>query len=123
MTADAIFDIVLALMFAEASEKDDYPGFLPILNLFLQETYELNNGLRRRRGAEALSAAPTVQELDQELTYEEEIVCLLLPYGIAGRLAVQENPSLGANYVNKYEFERENLALRSAEEGIVDTYG
>ena len=47
---------VLALLFAETWERNDYPNFLPVLNLFLQETYELNNGLRRRRGAEALSA-------------------------------------------------------------------
>lgn len=123
MTADAIFDIVLALMFAEASEKDDYPGFLPILNLFLQETYELNNGLREWAGKEPLPEVPFLTALTDEVPYEGIVVRLLLPYGVAGRLATEENPSMAANFVNKYEFERERMAIKGCFEEVENVYG
>lgn len=123
VTADMLFNRTLALMFEDASSKEDYPGFMDILNIFLAELFLQNEGLRALRGLKKMDRPPVIGKLTEVVPYEHELTGNILPYGLAGRLIGEENPSLGANYTNKYEYERDRMITRATIEPIVDVYG
>ena len=92
MTANDIFDTVLALMFCDATDKVYYEDrFYQILNYKLAESFEQNNAVRQYKGKEPLSTIPTVNSLIAEVAYEEELTRSLLPLGIAADLYSEED--------------------------------
>ena len=91
-TADAIFDSVIGLMFAGASDKEDYrDGFIRILNMVLEECFEVNNALRRKRGREELEEPPVIAAAEDPVPYEFELTRSVIPYGVAGTLYVDDD--------------------------------
>lgn len=105
-TADAIFDSVLALMFAEASDKPDYQvNFISQLNMKLAETFEINNALRRRRDLAEFPEPPIITALSDEVDYEFEITRSMLPLGIAGDLYVDDDETgISNDYRERYQW-------------------
>lgn len=105
-TADAIFDSVLALMFAEASDKPDYQvNFISQLNMKLAETFEINNALRRRRDLAEFPEPPIITALTDEVDYEFEITRSMLPLGIAGDLYVDDDETgISNDYRERYQW-------------------
>lgn len=99
MTADKLFDRVLALMFSDDTEKSDLrTQFLAVLNIHLLELLPQENGFRE----EKLTEPQIVAGLDDELIYNSRILAVL-PYGIAGTMLAEDEPSIAAQYKNKYE--------------------
>lgn len=121
-TAQQIWDAVRALMLEPAGEGGVAPYFLALLNLLLAETLTLENGLREAEGLPALERAPRVTALSQEVPYREALTRVALPYGAAGLLYAEEDPSAAVAYKNKYEYERARL-LRGRVEPVADYYG
>ena len=81
-----------ALCAWEQADKTDYQErFIEILNIRLQETFELNNACRLKKGREKLEEAQQVRTLGDELTYESEVLRAVLPVGIAGYLYVDDD--------------------------------
>ena len=105
MTADAIFNSVIALMFSEESDKNDYRDkFLAQLNMKLEETFQLNNSLRVYKGKEDLPEPPWITDLTEEVGYEFEVERSLLPLGIAGDLYVDDDETgISNDYRERYQ--------------------
>ena len=92
MTADKVFDAVIALMFAEDAEKSDYQtNFMRHLNMKLAEAFKVNKSLLRMRGLEDLAEVPRIEKLTDEVPYEYELTYDLLPVGVAGYLYVDDD--------------------------------
>lgn len=107
MTADAIYDRVLALMFSGANEKTDMLNqFLATLNIFLAELFPKENFRRK----EKLSAPPIITALTEVVDYRPELLAFL-PYGIAGTMLAEDDPNIAVQYKNKYEEERARCLL------------
>ena len=99
MTANALFDYVLALMFSGENEKTELKKqFLATLNIFLAELFDKENGFRK----EPLKAVPVIADTDETIDYNEKLLALL-PYGIAGTMLAEDDPNIAVQYKNKYE--------------------
>ena len=105
MTADQIFDNVIALMFAEQTDKEDYEeNFMAQLNMKLAEAFVVNNSIRLQKGKENLLEPPFITDLSQETGYEFELERYILPLGIAGTLFVDDDDTGIANdYRQRYD--------------------
>ena len=99
MTADALFDYVLALMFSGANEKGTMENqFLATLNMHLAELMEKENGFRET----PLTMPPIITALSDNVDYNQRILAFL-PYGIAGTMLAEDEPNVANQYKNKYE--------------------
>lgn len=99
MTANALFDYVLALMFSGENEKTELEKqFLATLNIFLAELFDKENGMREK----PLAAVPVISNINDKIDYNKKILALL-PYGIAGTMLAEDDPNIAVQYKNKYE--------------------
>lgn len=99
MTADAIYDRVLALMFSGVNEKAEMQTqFIATLNIHLAELLDKENGFRN----EPLDAPPIIVSLSDTVGYNRRILAFL-PYGIAGTMLAEDDPNIAVQYKNKYE--------------------
>lgn len=117
-TADQIFDIVVALCNWETADKTDYEAvFLQDLNIILAECHEANNALRRRRGKELLEEIPEVATRTDKPGYEDLFERMILPYGVASLIYVEDDETGITNvYRSKYlEALAENRGARFTE--------
>ena len=122
MTADAIFNRVIALCFSESSDKSDMrEQFIAVLGMCLDELLPKENGMRDIRGLEKLNRAPEISSLDVVIDYQPEILSFL-PYGVAGVLYMEDEPGIATQYKNKYESERSALVLTQFVD-VEDVYG
>ena len=103
-TANQIFTNVIALMFAEESDKADYrANFLANLNMKLEETFSCNNSIRLKKGLDPLGAPPFISDLERPVEYEFEVTRSLLPLGIAGDLYVDDDETgISNDYRERY---------------------
>lgn len=95
MTANELFYAAMALFYENNSEvHQDYVKGL--INVLLAECFDVNNRLRRRAGKEELTRIPRIGDMMDEIPYEEMLVRLALPYGLAAKLFFEEgdNPRL-----------------------------
>lgn len=117
-TADQIFDIVVALCNWESSDKTDYETiFLQDLNIIMAECFRANNGLRRLRGKAPLEEMPEVTEKTDAPGYEDLFERMILPYGVASLIYVEDDETGITNvYRSKYlEALAENTTARFTE--------
>lgn len=83
---------VMTLMDLEETDRADYEGkFLQHLNMRLEETLAINNGLRRQAGKEPMEEAPYLTEMEEEVGYESQLERLVLPLGVAMYLYVEDD--------------------------------
>lgn len=117
MKAQDIFELVAMLTFSTTqADKDDYAQFfLPALNMLLRDNFEINNALRLARGKEALISTPLINDISEEVEYEEEFTRLILPFGCAGYIYADDDPNMAADYKNKYEYERTRVLFAGYE--------
>ena len=66
---------------------------LPALNLAIAECFDANNNLRAQRDKQPLATVPQVKSLDEDLIYEQRILCSALPAGLAVKLYVDDRDS------------------------------
>ena len=101
VTANTIFDYVLALMFSGENEKADTSiqrQFIATLNILLAELFDKENGMREK----PLETVPIITNINDKVDYDKKILALL-PYGIAGTMLAEDDPNIAAQYKNKYE--------------------
>jgi hypothetical protein len=88
------------------ANPSDYDGFaLSFINILLAETYDVNNRLRVAAGSAVLTVIPQLTALTETLTYENKLVMMALPYGLAEKLIVDDRDSslwnmLHSKYIN-----------------------
>lgn len=121
MTADALFDRVLTLLFSDASDKLDLTGdFLRALSMVQTECFDVENGLRTEAGSALLTAPPTITSTTQEVGYNFRLIPVMA-YGIAAVLGMEDDAALAVMYRNKYEAERSAM-VRGVFVEINDVY-
>jgi hypothetical protein len=59
--------------------------------------------------------------MEEELEYEDEFTRQILPYGIAGYIYTDDDKSMGSEYKNKYEYEK-NKILAVKYEDVTDVH-
>ncbi len=112
MTAQDLFDTTLALMGAGSEEAADYENqYMAVLNILTAETFDINNSIRVKDGKEELTEAPVIDDLTDTLEYEDQLLRLAFPYGIAGHLIMEDDPSVAIQYKNKYEYEKDRAGI------------
>lgn len=97
---------VKGLMDGDNSDVAEYrEKFIIVLNILLQENLKINNALRAAKGEEPLLEAQTFTAgtMGEDLIYEPIFTGTILPYGLAGWLYMDDEPSQAAEYRNKYE--------------------
>ena len=85
-------------LYAETDTNDEDVKALsvPYINMVLAETFDVNNRMRDYAGKEPLESIPEIASLDDTIQYEDKLVKLALPYGLASKLYFDEddNPRL-----------------------------
>ena len=124
MTVADVYDRALGLMYATSADKPDYNDFIiPVVNVLLGELFVTNNAILLAKEEEPLTSIPYVTAVGDTLTYEDEVLVSIIPYGIAGIL-LGEDPStanLSIQYKNKYE-EQKLMAKCGYYTDITDNY-
>jgi hypothetical protein len=87
--------------------ENDLSGYADLavgfVNMLLAECFETNNRIRRRAGKAALVRLPVLKDLKDTIPYEEGLVRLAMPYGMAAKLIYDEQDSARFNYfINEY---------------------
>jgi len=92
-----------AALFFESDVSSYTEMAVSFVNMLLAECFETNNRIRRRAGKEGLLAAPRLTDLKDVIPYEDGLVRLALPYGLAAKLIYDEQDSTRFNYfLNEY---------------------
>ena len=85
-------------LYAETDTNDEDVKALsvPYINMVLAETFDVNNRMREYAGKEPMESIPEIASLDEAIQYEDKLVKLALPYGLASKLYFDEddNPRL-----------------------------
>lgn len=122
MTGQDVFDAALCLMADDAPE--DYRSYvLPLLNILLAETMDVNNGLRRWAGKEPLTEAPQLTALDDEIPYEPLLLRMAFPPGLAAKLLFDDGDMNKMAYMQNQYAEGVNACVRGVAVPILDVYG
>lgn len=92
MTVNELLQNALPL-FAETDTSDaDYQALtIPHTNMVLAETFDVNNRMREQAGKEPLTEIPSVTALTDTIPFEDKLVRLALPYGLAAKLYFDED--------------------------------
>ncbi len=110
---------------ADTAENREYKNrTLPILNVLRVECYPCSDTWAVSEPGKR-PVCPEIADFDGEIGLDDGICQGVLPYGLAARLLLEENPGLAAYFQQRYE---EGLkALRrgtpGVSAGIVDLYG
>ncbi len=93
MTVKELYEQAKSLMFEKKSSRDYDNYYMPWLNTLLSEGFKINNQLRLFKGKEALTSIPRVTAETDELTYEDEMLYEVLPYGLAANFYIDDDVS------------------------------
>lgn len=92
MTAEKLFETVSGLMFSPGNDREEYEDlYYPVLNLVAAECFPANNCVRLRKGLLMQTEIPEFSKGEDEIPYEEEIVRMVMPLGIAGYLYTEDD--------------------------------
>ena len=74
------------------------------INQLLRDRMYEQNAVQRTRGIQqTLTAAPTVDSMEEELPYDEMLVCECFPYGLAALLVAEEDHTMFNWLMSEYE--------------------
>lgn len=74
----------------DTSDEDARELALPYINMVLAECFEVNNHIRKSKGLDELEEIPELAALTESIPYEDKLVKLALPYGVASKLYFDE---------------------------------
>lgn len=104
MTAENLYQATLLLV--NASREDGYYRgmFLEALGMILEESLVYNNSLRQKENKPPLLRPPEIGGFHEEVGYEPYLIKTVLPYGLAGLLLYEDNPTKATIYRNRYDY-------------------
>ncbi len=105
-----------AALFYDGTPSDYATMALPLVNIMLAETYDVNNRLRIAAGSEALTDIPQLASLSETITYENKLVYTAFPYGLAEKLIIDDRDS---NLWNMFNMKYVN-AVNEVDVGFVE---
>ena len=133
VTVQQVFDIAIRLMDAQnestgstdTADTKEYRLRTPsLLNSILDRAYSASDNYPATTDR-TRPICPKVSAMDDEIQLDEYICTGILPYGLAGLLLTEENPTL-ANFFWQIFRERltaTKMALPACEDSIDDCYG
>lgn len=103
MTVSELMSNALALMSENLSNGAFFNDFaLQDVNLLLADLFELENSLREEE--DKLTAIPTVTTFNDNLTYNDIVVRLIMPFGLARLFLLADDEYIKAcGFEAKYE--------------------
>lgn len=124
MTAQEIFmNLVLPLMGERKETAESYTEqFLPVLNIITVDCFDINNGLRIKRDKEILTEPPMYLSMQDEITYEDDLIRNVMTYGIASRLTIDDGEPNKTGFLEQNYATRYNLLTAANYEPILDVY-
>lgn len=122
MTAEHLYQATLLLV--NASREDGYYRgmFLEALKMILEESFVYNNSLRHKQNKAPLLCVPEVRGFGEEVAYEPYLLKTVLPYGLAGLLLYEDNPTKATIYRNRYDYKLTEPSFCSYV-AVEDVYG
>ena len=111
-TAQQVFNMTIGLMNEDINNSPSFKTFfIPTLNTILGETLEQENILRYRDGVEELTAAPFIENMEDEIPYHEELLRNVVPWGVGMVLWVGDDELERATFFStKYDENRTNTS-------------
>ena len=121
MTVQKTFENALALTLETSADNTDFNDFiLPHFNLMLAELFLTNNEARRRKNKPPLDYPPTLERLEDENPYEQELQAAMV-YGLAAKLLTADESDLAGTYLQQY-YAMVNGAFSVTFDKVVDVY-
>lgn len=106
MTIRDIYRLSLGLLAENEADATDYEAqVVPIINIMSQELFELNRAICIYKGVEQLETAPYFEDLSNlnvEMPYDVQICANVIPYGLAAKLALDDEMAKAAYFNNEY---------------------
>lgn len=106
MTIRDIYRLSLGLLAENELDATDYEAqVVPLINIMTVELLELNRAICLYKGKEPLVSAPyyvDLTNLDVEMPYESEITAGVMPYGLAAKLALDDEMAKASYFNNEY---------------------
>ena len=123
MIAKEVYSAALALLLETEESAGDYNAYaLPLLNLLLPELFDINNSILQAEGIDKLKVIPQLENLDDEIPYDERLLRNALPYGLAAKLVYDDNDMGKVGYFQQLYVNAVNSFLRIQPEMVVDIY-
>ena len=82
---------------------DDYQ-VIPNVNVLLAENFDLNNSIRVYRELDKLTTPQTVTSDEDVLTYEWEVLRVVIPYGLAANFKLDDDINIANSFRNQYAY-------------------
>lgn len=122
MTGTEIYERAIALLGLSCKDVSYYKEMaVECLNQMLANTLWQQNALMNAAGGEQFSIAPRMTELDEDIPYEENMVCECYPYGLAALLIAEEDHEEYNRMSYEYELHRQ-LFMPCYETDIEEAY-
>lgn len=132
-TVQQVFDIAIRLMDAQnestgstdTADTKEYRLRTPsLLNSILDRAYPASDNWPEAEDGRR-PVCPKVSEMGDEIGLDERICTGLLPYGLAGLLLTEENPTLSNFFWQTFleQLEEAKRQRPAREGGVEDTYG
>lgn len=122
MTVDELYELTKGLMFEKSTSVDFDDNYIPWVNMLLSENFDINNSIRRSKGLNPLVNRPRVTQGTDELTYEEEMLYEILPYGLAKYLFIDDDHE-DVNIFDTHYFNSRQHYMKYREVPFKDVYG
>lgn len=122
MTVNELYELTKGLMFEKSNSVDFDDNYIPWTNMLLSENFDINNSIRISKGLNPLVERPRVTSGSDELTYEDEMLYEILPYGLAKYLFIDDDHE-DVNIFDTHYFNSRQRYMKYREVPFVDVYG
>ena len=124
MTGNEIYFAALGLLGESSSSAGDYDEevVLQKINIMLPEVYPYNQNIRESQGLEKMKECPFLAALSEEVPFESNIVRMALPYGLASKLAYDDDEAGKASYFNGMMATVLQGMTPYVSDGVIDVY-
>ena len=123
MTALKIYEIGVSYLPEQIADNPDLKRYLiPWMNVILQETFQIENSIRRYKGEEELLEAQVISSETEEIIYHPELAAVAFPFAIAANAFIDDDNDYRANIYRTLYQTRANEAMRYTPQKIKDLY-
>ena len=103
MTAQELFNLTVGVMGMTPTNAQTLSEiYLPNLNTILADTFKLENNNRLYNDLTILTTIPTVNNLNDVLTYQDNVIRNVVMWGVARQLALADDDVKSSSYAFQY---------------------
>jgi hypothetical protein len=124
MTVQQLFNLTIGMMGMDSSNATTYEGpFIPQLNVILAQTFMLENNVRTKKALDLLTAYPTMDGMTNDLTYQDELLLRVVPWGVAQLMSLTDDDYVKAGFYGARFADEYNRASQLIATVVTDYYG